>query len=194
MAVYRFRVTFEEEEDIFREIEIKSGQNFKELHSGILASINFDVNEDASFFISDDLWRKGEEIALNSKSTAKKMEKCKIVALIDDPHQKFLYIYSPLKTQWNFQIELVKILQDDPNKEYPLCVKSEGIAPKAIKPTIIATDLLEEEDHDDEQPEDEEAYDNAHSEDEIANLEGEEGEEKIDSIEEITANDDYDED
>lgn len=197
MAVYRFRVTFEEDEDIFREIEIKSLQNFEEFHVSILNAINFDSNEDASFYISDDLWRKGEEISLSAKPTSRMMSKCKIVALIDDPHQKFLYLYDPLKTQWTLEVELLKILADDPSKTYPICTKSVGVAPKAIKAVVVAADLLDDDDDfDDEPTPDDEAYKNAHSEDEIAGLEAEEGEvdEHDDIEEEMTADGEYDED
>jgi hypothetical protein len=40
MAVYKFKVYFEDYDDINRVIEIKSTQTFLDLHKGILASIN----------------------------------------------------------------------------------------------------------------------------------------------------------
>ncbi len=64
MSVYRFRVSFEDNEEIYREIEIKSLQNFEDFHTIILSSIGFDNKHQASFFISDDYWRKGDEITL----------------------------------------------------------------------------------------------------------------------------------
>ena len=41
MAVYRFRVSFEDNEEIYREIEIKSFQNFEDFHNVITQSIGF---------------------------------------------------------------------------------------------------------------------------------------------------------
>lgn len=181
MAVYKFRVVFEEDEDIFREIEIKSTQNFEELHYCITNAINFTGDHDASFYISDDYWRKGEEIALrvSKESSKRSMSKQKIVALIDDPHQKFLYVYDPERL-WTLMVELIKIVPDVANATYPKCVKSEGIAPKNIIVPIVDPDLLDEdfddEDFDDEPPVDDAAYENAHDEEEVALLEGEEGE------------------
>ncbi|MBL7888018.1 MAG: hypothetical protein JNL24_00605, partial [Bacteroidia bacterium] len=64
MAVYRFRVTFEDNEEVYREIEIKSTQNFEDFHNVIVQSIGFDNLHDASFYISDDYFRKGDEITL----------------------------------------------------------------------------------------------------------------------------------
>lgn len=190
MAVYRFRVTFEDNEEVYREIEIKSTQNFEDFHNIIVQSIGFDNMHNASFFISDDYWRKGDEITLrpvdeddndNRKrknlAPKKQMNKCKMASLIDDPHQKFVYIYDP-KTGWTFLVELVKILLDDAKGSYPKSVKSVGEAPKQHKPSDVVPPAVDDDDFidDEEHHSDDEAY--AHSEDETSLLEGEEGEEE----------------
>ena len=100
-----------------------------------------------------------------------------MASLIDDPHQKFVYVYDP-KNHWTFMVELLKIVPDDTKASYPKCVKTVGIAPKNSKTPIVAPVVLEDEEMDDEPPIDDEAYTNAHSEDEIATLEGDEGEEE----------------
>lgn len=190
MAVYRFRVAFEDNDDVYREIEIKSTQNFEDFHNVIVQSIGFDNMHDASFYISDDYFRKGEEITLRPISDEEKkqlerkglaikrqMNKCKMASLIDDPHQKFVYVYD-LKTGWTFLVELVKILADDPKTNYPRCTKTVGEAPKQYKVVNIVGGMEDDENFEDDDAEhsDDEAY--AHSEDETALLEGEEGEEE----------------
>lgn len=195
MAVYRFRVTFEDNDEVYREIEIKSTQTYEDLHNCILQSIGFDNVHNASFFISDDMWRKGEEIVLkpiektdsrgrNTEAPKRIMSKCKVAILIDDPHQKFVYIYDQ-KVGWTFMIELTKILADDAKKTYPLCAKTAGEAPKQYKKTTevpVATE--DEDDFEDEVPADDEAYTHAGSEEEIAELGSEEGEEETETEEE----------
>jgi hypothetical protein len=189
MAVYRFKITFEDNEEIYREIEIKSTQTFENFHDVIIQSISFDNQHNASFFISDDYWRKGEEILLrheaeskNSKKqegdvSKKLMNKCKMASLIDDPHQKFVYVYD-LKTAWSFLVELLKIVPDDAKATYPRVAKSVGESPKQYKPSNVAATAVEDEDFDEDEPHtDDAAYENAHSEDETALLESEEGEE-----------------
>jgi hypothetical protein len=188
MAVYRFKVTFEDNEEVYREIEIKSAQNFEDFHNAIVQSIAFDNQHTASFYISDDYWRKGDEITLRpidqdeadqrkrkGLAPKKQMNKCKIASVIDDPHQKFVYIYD-LKTGWTFMVELMKIVPDDPKASYPKIAKSAGDAPKQYKNNIAAVPLEDEEDLDEEPHSDEEAY--GHSEDETALLGSEEGEEE----------------
>jgi hypothetical protein len=189
MAVYRFKITFEDNEEVYREIEIKSTQTFENFHDVIIQSISFDNLHNASFFISDDYWRKGEEIVLRlepeSKNNKKQegdvpkklMNKCKMASLIDDPHQKFVYVYD-LKTAWSFLIELLKIVPDDAKATYPRVAKSAGEAPKQYKPSNVVAAAAEDEDFDEDEPHvDDAAYENAHSEDETALLESEEGEE-----------------
>ncbi len=187
MAIYRFKVAFEDNEDVYREIEIKSAQNFEDFHNVILQSIDFDNIHDSSFYISDDHWRKGEEIVLRPAKEEDKrrpsepkrqMNKCKMASLIDDPHQKFLYVYDA-KTQWTFLIELLKIVPDDVKATYPKCAKSIGIAPKQYLTSDAVNVVVDEDEFDESEPEtDDEAYVLATNEDETALLESEEGEEE----------------
>jgi len=182
--IYRFKVTFEDNDEVYREIDIKSSQSFQDFHSVILSSIGFEDNCNASFFISDDMWRKGEEIILtppvdegdkrpNRKVAPPKyiMGKCKMAALIDDPHQKFIYIQDPA-SPWVFMVELIKIVPDDAKAKYPKCSKSVGTAPKKGKMPIVAPDILEDlEDSDDEEESiDDEAYVQAPDEIDLSEL------------------------
>jgi Plasmid pRiA4b ORF-3-like protein len=187
MAVYRFRITFEEHEEIHRDIEIKSTQTLEELHFAILQSIHFDTKHNASFFISDDYWRKGKEfVAKNEENRDKNkpapeknlMSKSKLAALIDDPHQRFVYVYD-YSVAWTFLIELTKILSDNPKVNYPLCAKAIGTAPKQYNEILIPKTQVEEEEFedDDELDSDDEAYEVASSAEDVELLDGEEGEE-----------------
>ena len=68
MAIYRFKVSFEDYDEVNRIIEIKSTQTFLDFHHCIQESIKFDNKHAASFFVSDDFWRKNDEITLFSKT------------------------------------------------------------------------------------------------------------------------------
>jgi len=134
MAVYKFRVSFEDYDDITREIELKSSHSFADFHKAIHQSIGFDGNSSASFYMSNDHWHKGKEITL--RSSEKKTEKVSLMEnailkdFIVDPHQKIYYIFN-FEKPWAFQIQLIKInINDDPKVNYPAVVKSLGEAPK----------------------------------------------------------------
>ncbi|MFA6262476.1 MAG: hypothetical protein WC760_13495 [Bacteroidia bacterium] len=138
MAVYKFKLTFEDYEDIIRVIEIKSTQNFLELHKAILASISFDEKQMASFYMSNDTWKKGQEITLEDMSDEEEdsskripvMRKSPLHDYIDDPHQKIIYVYDFLE-MWTMHLELSGIdMKDNPAIKYPVCTKSVGLAPK----------------------------------------------------------------
>src|SRR5437762_2397 len=45
MATYRFRVTFEDYDDVTRDIEIRSTQTFEEFHHAIQNAIGFDASK-----------------------------------------------------------------------------------------------------------------------------------------------------
>ena len=137
MAIYRFRISFEDFDEVVREIDIKSNQTFEDLHKAIHKSTGYNPEKPSSFYVSTDNWIKGDEIAYlpNERKIARGvvlMENSKLLRFIEDPHQKFYYIYN-FERPFDFHVELIKIILDaDPNVEYPALVKKLGEAPKII--------------------------------------------------------------
>lgn len=138
MAVYKFKVTFEEYDEVSRVIEIKSSQTFLDFHKAILDAIGFDQKQMASFYMSDDSWRKEQEISLEDMSDYENdnsipiptMKDSRLSMFVNDPHQKIVYIYDYME-MWTFHIELVGIdAKEKAGTKYPLCTKTIGIAPK----------------------------------------------------------------
>lgn len=144
MATYRFRITFEDHDDVSRDIEIRSTQTFDDLHHAIHSSIGFDASKPASFYMSDDNWKKGREITtkdINEEDGEKihSVRKARLCDYIIDPHQKIYYVFD-FTTPWTFRIELVKINRDeDMSANYPRCLKATGEAPKQYQTVNIAT-------------------------------------------------------
>ena len=201
MAVYKFNVTLEDYDDLLRVIEIKSNQTFEDLHKCILQAFGFDDKQLASFYMSDDYWRKGQEITLRKEDLPldedeirkkvdpkKLMADIKIARYIEQPHQRFVYVFDPV-VQWSFLIEMIKIADENAKLNYPAIVKTYGTAPKQYKQTNMAREELSPDMAmagllNDLEPEDEEIYktldpaEEAVEEDDINSLEGEEGEEE----------------
>jgi len=137
MAIYKFRITFEDFDDVVREIDIKSNQTFEDLHKAIHKSTGYNAEKSSSFYVSTDNWLKGDEIAYlpneRKKDRVVLMENSKLSGFIEDPHQKFYYTYN-FDRPFDFHVELVKIVLDaDPSIEYPFLAKSSGEAPKIIE-------------------------------------------------------------
>jgi hypothetical protein len=135
MALDRFRIAFEDYDDVIREIDVKSNQTFEDLHRAIHKSTGYNAEYSSSFYISNDQWIKGEEITYmpNQRRLDRGialMDKVKLSNRIDDPHQKFYYTFN-FERPFDFHVELMKIiLEDAPGVNYPAVIKSVGEAPK----------------------------------------------------------------
>lgn len=215
MAVYRFKVCLEDNEDVFRDIDIKASQTFEQFHVVIQEAFKFDAKHAASFFVSDDYWRKGQEITLRKEDLPlddeeirkkvepkKLMSDVKIAKYIDQPHQRFVYIFDP-NVQWSFLIEMMKIAEENSKLTYPLVVKSYGTAPKQYKQQNMAKEELSPDLAmaallDDPEFPDEEIYKTIETgeegieDEDISSLEGEEGEESDSEEDEIMGEEDAD--
>ncbi len=143
MALYRFRITFEDYDDVIREIDVKSNQTFEDLHRAIHQSTGYNSEYPSSFYISNDQWIKGEEITYlpNQKRIDRGvalMDKVKLLSYIDDPHQKFYYTFN-FDRPFDFHVELMKIiLEETPGVTYPAVIKSVGEAPRQFGNMISA--------------------------------------------------------
>jgi hypothetical protein len=149
MAVLKFRIYFEEDDSIYRDVAIKHTQNFLQLHQVILKAYEFDNKHQATFYRSNDNWQRGREISLAKYDKAYKvppllMEETVIGTEIKDPNQKFMYTYDFVKN-WGFLVELINVSKEESSKlDYPAVVKSEGIAPSQYGTKGIAGDKLTE--------------------------------------------------
>lgn len=135
MAIFKFRVYFEEDDSIYRDIVIKHTQFFSDLHEAILKAYDFDNKHQATFYRSNDSWQQGREISLKVYDHEHRvppllMHETMIGTEIKNTNQRFTYTYDFHK-QWHFLIELINVAKDVDSKIiYPAVVRSEGIAPK----------------------------------------------------------------
>lgn len=136
MSIYKFRVLLESGEVIFRDIEIKSTQNFDDLHQIILAAFDFDNSQMAAFYISNENWEKGQEITLfdmqieeNEQEKVLVMSETTINSQTNCIGSHILYAYDFLNMR-NFFIELIEItVKEDANAFYPKVVHTQGEVP-----------------------------------------------------------------
>lgn len=130
--IYKFRVSFEEHDDVVRFIDIDSTSNFFDLHKIIQESVGFDASKQYEFFISNDIWRSEGKICSTSVEGEKDPAKTNINKFINSPNQKFVYVFDP-ELDWVFYIELIKIQKAEYGKKYPIIARKEGEAPKQYK-------------------------------------------------------------
>jgi hypothetical protein len=136
MAFLKFRIYWEEDDAIYRDVVVKHTQNFTELNDIILKAFEFDQKHDATFFRSNDIWKRGREI---SKAVYEKeyiappllMEETTIGSEIIDTNQHFIFLYDFAKS-WTFLIELIQVIKNadaDMSLEYPIISRIEGVGP-----------------------------------------------------------------
>lgn len=135
MAILKFRVYFEEDDSVYRDIAIKHTQTFFALHEAILKAFEFDTKHGATFYRSNDNWQRGREISLEVydnrtyKAAPLLMNDTVIGTEIKDPNQKFIYQYDFTKG-WSFLVELINVTKEENGKlTYPAVVRKEGIPP-----------------------------------------------------------------
>ncbi len=136
MAILKFRVYWEEEDAIYRDVLVKHTQHFSDFHQIILKAFEFDQKHDATFFRSNEKWQRGREI---SKEVYQKeypvapllMDETTIGSEIMDTNQHFIYLYDFNKS-WTFLVELIQVIKNadaDMNVEYPVISRVEGVGP-----------------------------------------------------------------
>jgi Plasmid pRiA4b ORF-3-like protein len=149
MAILKFRVYFEEDDSIYRDVAIKHTQSFLQLHQVILKAYEFDSKHQATFFRSNDHWLRGREISLEKYDKPYKADPLLMVdttigSEIRDPNQKFIYVYDFVKN-WGFLVELISVSKEDTAKlDYPAVIKTEGIAPSQYGTKGLVGDKLTE--------------------------------------------------
>ena len=135
MAVLKFRVFFEEDDTIYRDIAIKHNQSFFELHQALLSAYEFDSIHQATFYRSNDSWQRGRAIILEKYDNVEykvdplDMFETNIGTEIRDTEQKFIYVYD-FQKNWSFQIQLIGVSKEENAKlTYPTITRKEGIGP-----------------------------------------------------------------
>ena len=136
MAILKFRVYWEEDDAIYRDVFIKHTQSFQHFHQIILKAFEFDQLHAATFYRSNDVWKRGREI---SKEVYEKEYVVPPLLMIDttigseiiDTNQHFIYVYDFAKN-WTFLIELIQVIKNadaDMTLEYPVVSRVEGVGP-----------------------------------------------------------------
>jgi pRiA4b ORF-3-like protein len=161
--IYRFRVILDAQEDVFRDIEIEAVANLEDLHNSISQAFGFAGQEMASFFVSNDLWEQGEEIALFDMSEVPGSHRVMSETTIEDvthkEQTKLIYIYDFLN-MWTFLVELAEIADREEGLVYPNLMFAHGEIPEEAPDKEFIAEQTDEEDPDDEYDLDPNDYDN----------------------------------
>jgi len=161
--IYRFRIILDANEDVFRDIEIEATASLEDLHNSITQAFGFAGQEMASFYVSNDLWEQGEEIALfdmnETPGSIRIMHETTLEAVADENRTKLIYVYDFLNL-WTFLAELAEIAEPEDGKQYPNLMFAHGQIPEEAPEKEFVADNEDEDSEDYElDPEDYEDLD-----------------------------------
>jgi Plasmid pRiA4b ORF-3-like protein len=147
MPSYKFRVLLDTEnsQEIFRDIIISSNENFEIFYRAIITAFEFSGQELASFYVSNETWDRGHEIALmdmelSESLNAPSIMKDSILAdMVSGEGQRFVLVYDFLR-MWCFMTELVETIPE--TYDNPQLELSVGDSPDELSKEIdLGSDL-----------------------------------------------------
>jgi len=135
MAGLKFRVLLDSSAstEVFRDILIDENNTFETFYLSILKAFDFNGDQMASFYMSNDDWDKGQEITLMDMTFGEEpdptpmMSSTKIKTFIEESDQKIILVHDFLRL-WIFLIELIGVEEIAPIE--PQIVLAIGVAPK----------------------------------------------------------------
>ncbi len=163
MAGLKFRVLLDSQDktEIFRDILIADSDNLESFYRAIVDAYQFSHEQMASFYVSNNQWDKGHEIALfdmsfgdDDQTIPDVMSTTTVEEFIEVKDQKFILVHDFMR-MWIFLIELIGYEEATP--ERPRVTLSVGNAPAEASKT--SDELLFETESDfDEEDEDEDEF------------------------------------
>lgn len=136
MGALKFRVLLDTEQDseIFRDIVMDENDNFESLYHAIIRAFNFQGDQMASFYISNDNWDKGHEISLMDMNygdeaideVASVMSGAVLREFMHEDDQKIILVYDFMR-MWIFLIELIERTEEIIDS--PTTLLAVGMAP-----------------------------------------------------------------
>jgi len=122
-SLYKFRVSLEDDENIYRDIEIQSTQLIKDFFPCVYHSFGQKKSSSASLYKSNEGWDKGKQFTDLG---------IKMSSVVETPHQKMIFeLHHSLFG--DYLIELIRLSSEYDNTiHYPRCTKSRGLLPNPI--------------------------------------------------------------
>ncbi|MCM5663511.1 IS1096 element passenger TnpR family protein [Galbibacter mesophilus] len=132
--IYKFRIILDAEEDVFRDIEVEGNSTLEDFHNAVSQAFGFDGTEMASFYVSDEEWNQGEEIALfdmsETGSDVRLMAETYVEDLLDEDNRNLIYVYD-FFSMWTFFVELADMAEKEDGNTYPNLLYVHGQLPDA---------------------------------------------------------------
>ncbi len=151
MALFKFRISWEEDNNIERDIEILSSSTFETLHAAVIQVFGLKPTWGATINVLNEAGKLSRVIDTAVEKNIKdapalSAKKTPIGAMVSHPSQEFIYNITTEK-DWSFFINLITMELEvpDPNL-YPRMTRSEGLSPMELGGKGIVKDAVVETD------------------------------------------------
>jgi len=151
MTIYRLKISFADNPEIYRLIDIKPEDNLEKLHRTILKSVKFEEGELAAFYVDYGIKKSEIEISLTDMNIEEDknvlMRNIKVKEYLKNVNDNLTYIYDFLN-MWTMDVVLQKKLENPTaGTKYPAIIKSIGASPAQFdSENNLFTENLSEED------------------------------------------------
>ena len=132
--IFTFRFISDEEDSFVLDVNINHDQTFLQLHQAIQKALDYDSQQMASFFNSNDDWEKLDEITtmdMGSDTPVKIMSETKVEDFYSEKNQRILYVFDFFAERLLFG-SVTRTIDAEPPIELPSVSRIEGKIPEQL--------------------------------------------------------------
>ncbi len=142
--IYLFRIVSDEDPDFFRDVVTEGSDTFLELHQTLQKNMAYDANQLASFFVTNELWEKEQEITLidmmqDPNQGTPTMDQVTLDKYLTEINQRMIYVFD-FFAERAFYMELIEMSDQTSSKETPFVAKEGGDPPAQLAFDLMADD------------------------------------------------------
>ena len=142
--IYLFRIVSDEDPDFFRDVVTEGSDTFLELHQTLQKNMAYDANQLASFFVTNELWEKEQEITLidmmqDPTQGTPTMDQVTLDKYLSEINQRLIYVFD-FFAERAFYMELIEMSDQTSSKDTPFVAQEGGDPPAQLALDLMADD------------------------------------------------------
>ena len=151
--IYLFRIISDEDQEFCRDLVIEGSDTFLDFHHTLQENLGYDPSQLASFFITNEVWEKQQEITLidmmqDPNLPVVIMDQVTLDEQITEVSQRMIYLFDFFSDR-AFFIELLEKSDQTSSKDTPFIGYAKGEAPPQLLLDLLMDDSESAPDLDD---------------------------------------------
>jgi len=151
--IYLFRIISDEDQEFCRDLVIEGSDTFLDFHHTLQENLGYDPSQLASFFITNEVWEKQQEITLidmmqDPDLPVVIMDQVTLDEQITEASQRMIYLFDFFSDR-AFFIELLETSDQTSSKDTPFIGYAKGEAPPQLSLDLLMDDSVSAPDLDD---------------------------------------------